>query len=215
MPNWSDQIPDPGTKYGFDLRRTPSDAPLTAIVITPDLIGCFTHYWGGHTLPCEDATCPACAENMPSRWHAYLGCWDPRTHQTFLFECTAKAAIAFEQYRDSFGTLRGCLFNATRPKRRKNARVEIITKPADLSKLTLPPPIDIVRAMSVVWQLPATACRTPSAQHSTPTVRPDPAILHRMRSELEPPETANVHSIADTLTEINQHPQKSNGKKTQ
>jgi hypothetical protein len=186
MPNWTSQIPDPGTKYGFDLRRTPPDHPLVAIVITPDMIGCHTHYWGGRTIPCEDIQCPACAENMPSRWHAYLGCWDPKTRDTFLFECTAKAAQAFELYRESFGTLRGCLFSAARPKRRKNARVEILTKPADLTHVNLPPAIDVTRAMTVIWQLPANACTTPTAEHSTPTVHTDPAILNRTRSDLEP-----------------------------
>ena len=186
MPAWTDRVPDTATKFGFDLHRTPPDRPLTAIIISPDLIGCHTHFWGGRTVPCEDENCPACAENMPSRWHAYVACYDPRTQETFIFETTAKGAQALENYRDSFGTLRGCLFSAARPKRRKNSKVEIATKTADLTRITLPPPIDIVRAMSVIWQLPATAIKTPTAEHSTPTIHPDPAPLNRMRSQLEP-----------------------------
>jgi len=186
MPHWTDHVPSNATKYGFDLRRTPPDRPLTAIIISPDLIGCHTHFYGGRTIPCEQTDCPACADNMPSRWHAYVACWDPRTQETFIFETTAKGAQPLENYRDSFGTLRGCLFLAARPKRRKNAKVEIATKTADLTRITLPPPIDIMRAMAVIWQIPANACSTPSAEHSTPTVQTDPAVMHRMRSELQP-----------------------------
>jgi hypothetical protein len=197
MPNWSDRIPDAATKYGFDLRRTPPDRPLVAIIITPDLLGCFTHYWGGRTVPCEAPSaeqiqegipnnCPPCAENMPGRWHAYVACYDPRTQDTFIFETTAKGATALENYRDSFNTLRGCLFSASRPKRRKNAKVEIATKTADLTRITLPPAINIKRAMAIIWQIPADAISTPSAMHSTPTVATDHAVMNRMRSQLAP-----------------------------
>jgi hypothetical protein len=224
MPKWSNHVPDSATKYGFDLRRTPPDRPLVAIIISPDLLGCFTHYWGGRTIPCEALApdedpagigheCPACAEQMPGRWHAYTACYDPRTHETFIFETTGKAAQALETYRDSFGTLRGCLFQATRPKRRKNAKVEIATKTADLTNITLPNTIDIIRAMSVIWQIPTTAITTPSAEHSTPTVNTVSKTLNRMRSNLDFPDPPDPHTLANVLADLPNQLEPSNGKK--
>jgi hypothetical protein len=183
MPNWTNRRPENPDKYAYNLVRTPPDRPLTAICTADDLLGCHTHFYGNRTVPCEAPNCPACDDGMPSRWHAYLSAFDPKTHTHFLFECTAKAAQAFETYRDTYGTLRGCYFQALRPKRRKNSAVTIVTKPADLTRTNLPPPLDIPRAMSVIWQLPTSAIETPTAEHSTPTVAVQPEPLNRMRGQ--------------------------------
>jgi len=181
MAQWSNTAPDVATKYAYELHRTPADRPLNAIITSNDIIGCHTHYWGGRTVPCEAPHCPACDEGMPSRWHAYLSVFDPKTHDHFLFECTAKAVQPLEEYRDSYGTLRGCFFSASRPKRRKNSKIIIAVRPADLTKTRIPDALDVIRAMSIIWQMPDTALQTPSAEHSTPTITPDHAIINRMR----------------------------------
>jgi hypothetical protein len=195
MPNWTNRPPDQPEKYAYELKRTPPDHPIIAICISDDILGCNTHFWGNRTVPCEAPNCPACQDQTPSRWHGYLACYDPKTAALFIFETTAKAAQAFEAYRDTYGTLRGCYFQACRPKRRKNAAITIQTKPADLTKINHPPPLDIQRAMSVIWQIPATAITTPSAEHSTPTVTVDPQPMARHR---EPPTSKNGRHKACT-----------------
>jgi hypothetical protein len=187
MPNWSNQVPARDKSHGFDLVRTPADGTFQAIVTSEDLIGCFTHYWGGRTVPCEGDPCPACEKLQSSRWHGYLSCFNPRTREHVLFEFTQKAAFALAEYRDAHGTLRGCHFQAFRPKRRKNSRVVIECKPADLTKITLPKPPDLVRAMSTIWQLPATAFAPDKAvdSHSTLSTKTEP--LDEMRGNGKPP----------------------------
>jgi hypothetical protein len=191
MPHWSNQLPDTPTKYAYELKRTPPDSPLTAIVLSADLLGCYTHYWAGHTVPCEycppdpttdqpETPCDACTNGSPARWHAYLACWNPKTHSVFLFECTLQAAKAFETYRADYGTLRGCFFSASRPRRRRNAKIEILTRPADLSKLKLPDAPDLLRAMSVIWQLPPTAHDTTERRHGTPLATPRAQVLAQL-----------------------------------
>lgn len=189
---WTNRVPDTPEKFSFTLHRTPADRPLRGIVIQEDLLGCNTHFWTKRTVPCTDKGCPACAAAMPSRWHAYVAAIDPANHVIFLFEATAKAALAFEQYRDTYKTLRGCHFSASRPKRQKNAAVQIMTKPADLNRFTLPPPIDLKKALSVIWQLPASALETPIAEHGTPTIHPDPdTIAQALGDQLQTPEAKN------------------------
>ncbi len=180
MPNWSNELPPAPTHHGFDLKRTPADRPLRAIVTSEDLSVCWTHYWGGRTVPCESPECEACKALSPSRSHCYLTAIDCTTREHFLFECTALAAVPFTIYRDSYHTLRGCLFQASRPKRRRNAKVEILCKPADLTKITLPQPPDIPRAMAVIWQLPGTAVKSDGALNSSPQF-----TIHRPTADLQ------------------------------
>ena len=183
MPTWSTEPPPVPQHMGFKLRRTPPDAPLTAIVTSPDLIGCNTHYWGGRTYPCEMPDCKACNASIPFRWHAYLSAYDDHTHEHFLFECTAHAALAFRDYRAAQGTLRGCFFQALRPKRGKNGRIEIITKPADLTRCTLPQPPDLVRAISVIWQLPSLALPTSTGLDGAKQIRANARTIARMKGD--------------------------------
>lgn len=180
MPTFSHDIPKEEKSYGFDLRRTPADKPLEAICIQEDVIGCFTHFYRCRTMPCEGAECPACADNQPSRWHGYVACFDPKNHDQFLFEFTLKPAAAFKQFRDTYNTLRGCHFHAYRPKRTKNARIVIRCKPADLTRITIPEPIDMVRALCVIWQLPANAFSEREAMDQHETIAADSNALDAM-----------------------------------
>ncbi len=169
MPAFSNSVPSDEKHMAFELIRTPQDRPLVAVVTSEDLIGCYTHFWGHRTVPCEQPDCPACIAGMPFRWHAYLTALESKTRRHFLFECTANAAKEFEIYREANGTLRGCLFNALRPKRGRNSKVEITTKPADLTRIVLPEPPNIVKALCTIWQIPSTAVEEGSGHNGTPT----------------------------------------------
>jgi hypothetical protein len=144
---------------GFALKRTPTDKPFRAIVTSTEFIGCDTHFWGGRTIPCEKPDCPACNAGMPYRWHAYLACILPQTHEHVIFECPQLAAKTFEEYTLAHGALRGCLFIATRPKKAANSKVCINAHPADLANLTLPQPPDLIKLMSIIWQMPTHGVR--------------------------------------------------------
>lgn len=191
MPTFFNRLPKEDEKYAYTLVRTPTDGTIAAVITSDDLLGCYTHWYGGHTVPCERPTpdqeaagieniCRACADQSPARFHAYLSAFALKTGTHFLFECTLKAAAAFESYRDSYGTLRGCYFTATRPKRRKNSGISVIVKPADLSKIKIPPGLDIPKALAVIWQLPGAAVATPTHQNGTPIVGLAQPVLDRM-----------------------------------
>lgn len=201
MPNWSNEAPKVERHLAFTLVRTPVDRPLQAIITSDDLLGCNTHYWGGRTLPCEAPDCKACNDASPFRWHAYFACIDPKSRHHFLFECTARAAIAFEQYRAAHGTLRGCWFKALRPKARRNSKVDIETKPADLTKIQLPDPPDIIKAMSVIWQLPGASLPTSPGLGGAPMVRPAKRVLQRMRGENPTPD--QPETLGDIIAKAN------------
>jgi len=181
MPTFSNQLPPKTERKGYDLHRTPPDKPIKGLITCDDLIGCYTHWWGGRTVPCEGETCEACKNNSPSRWHCYLSVLESGTHDHFLFECTGKAALPLIAWREEHGTLRGVLMTAFRPKRKRNARVEMILKAYDCRNTRLPQPPDLIRALSVIWQLPGAACKIEGAVNQTARIVTDPDILDAQR----------------------------------
>jgi len=206
MPNWSTEPPPSQKHMAFTLIRTPADRPLTAIATCEELIGCETHFWGGRTVPCEKPNCRACNESVPFRWHAYLTAYDPKTRDHFIFECTAHAAMAFTDYRSAHGTLRGCYFQAVRPKRGKNSKVEIATKPADIQKINLPEPPDLIKAMSVIWQLPAGGLPTSPGLDGHKQIRADARTLKQVTEQT--PDVDEPPSIGSILSDPNPKPRK-------
>lgn len=181
MPNWTNDLPSSTKRLGFELRRTPADRPIRAIATSNDLHICWTHFWGGRTIPCEKPDCEACHAMSPSRAHCYLSAMDPATRDHFIFESTAGAAQPFADWIATYGTLRGCYFQAVRPKRRRNSKVEIICKPADLTKITLPAPPDIPIAMCTIWQIPGASVQSAGDSSSSPMIEPDSRQINRQR----------------------------------
>ena len=154
MPNWSNQVPDDPRGQGLPLVRTPAARSLTAIVTSADLIGCDTHYWGGHTIPCTKPQCEACEAGIAYRWHGYLSAYNPLDQLHFVFEMTAQAAKTFAEYRAEHGTLRCCQFEAYRWKHVRNGRVIIKCERSAIQSAALPRAPDITRVMAIVWRLP-------------------------------------------------------------
>lgn len=155
MLNWSRDVPKDPRGNALPIRRTPASRPLQAIVTSPDLIGCYTHFHKGQTVPCTSPDCEACKEGLPFRWHAYMTAVDVFNHLHFIFEVTAIAAKTFTDYRDKHATIRGCQFIAKRWNNRPNGRILIQTKPADLGETLIPEPPDLKKAMAILWSLPA------------------------------------------------------------
>lgn len=170
MPTWSNQIPDDPRGQGLPLLRTPAGRSLTAIVTSPDLIGCNTHYWGGHTVPCDAPTCEACQAGIAYRWHAYLSAYNPDDQLHFIFECTAQAAQTFAAYRQEHQTLRCCHFEAYRWKHTRNGRVIIKCQRSAIQSAALPNAPDLARIMAIIWRLPIPNVFVAGQQRNCPRV---------------------------------------------
>lgn len=155
MPNWSNEVPDSPRGPALPIRRTPSNRPLTAIVTSEDLIGCYTHFYKGSTVPCTEPDCPAHLDGIPYRWHSYMTAVDCQNNLHFIFEVTALGAKYFTDYRDIHNSLRGCKFQAQRWNNRPNGRILIQMKPCDQAERHLPEPPDLAKCMAILWSLPA------------------------------------------------------------
>jgi hypothetical protein len=126
---------------------------LTGIVTCHQLIGTNTHFYHGRTLPCDMEACPACAEGLSYRWHAWVSLQSKTSETQILFEMTARAAEPLKTYFAAYGTLRGCEISAKRANTSPNSRVLIQTRQADLSKITLKPEPDLLAALAMIWNV--------------------------------------------------------------
>lgn len=177
MPIYTNVAPAEPRGPALPIRRTPAHTALVAIVTADDLIGCYTHFWKGKTMPCERHECEACEHGIPYRWHAYLSAVDTRDGLHFIFECTAQASEHFTTYRNAHGSLRGCCFEARRLNNRPNGRILIRSKPADLTKQTLPAGPDLTQCLAILWSLPMPQVQTdhidPERNMPTVTINPE------------------------------------------
>ncbi len=154
MPNFSNRPPKPDGERALPLRRTPAAGRLVGVITSQDLVGCNTHFFGGHTVPCETPECEACQKGVPWRWHGYVSALQATTRLHFIFEFTAQAGDTFKEYFELHQTLRGCLFNAERMHHRPNGRVILQVKPGDLAQLNLPQQPDLEACMRIIWHCP-------------------------------------------------------------
>jgi hypothetical protein len=194
MPTWSNHLPPTEKHMGFDLRRTPQAAPLQAIVTCEELLVCDTHFWGGRTVPCERfirlpdgaltaGNCPPCIDLMPFRTHVYVSAMDAKSREHFIFECTAHAGKAFEQYHEANGTLRSCIFHAQRPKGKPNSAVVLQTNTANLERVSLPDPPNLIKALSTIWRLPTTGLSASDPAHGKRELAAGGPAIARMREQ--------------------------------
>ncbi len=170
MPNFSNAPPEADGQRALPLKRTPAAGRLRAIVTSEDLIGTNTHFFGGHTVPCEAPECEACQKGIPWRWHGYLSAMQSQTHLHFIFEFTAQAADTFREYHSLHQTLRGCIFDAERMHHRPNGRVILQVKPGDLAALNLPKQPDLESCMRIIWHCPEIPAVPPSKKNGHPQV---------------------------------------------
>ncbi len=154
MPTWTKSPPDDPRGQGLPLVRTPAARSLVAVVTSESLIGTDTHFWGGHTVPCERPDCDACHNGIAYRWHGYLSAYNPIDQLHFIFEMTANAASVFTEYQLTNKTLRCCRFEAYRWRRLKNGRVIIKCEHSNHPSHALPKAPDLQKVMAIIWRLP-------------------------------------------------------------
>lgn len=154
MPTFTNAPPEPDGERALQLKRAPATGSLKAAITCQDLIGCNTHFYGGHTVPCEAPDCEACGKGIPWRWHGYVSAIQSQTRQHFLYEFTAQAGDVLREYFELHKTLRGCVFVAERMHHRPNGRVILQVKPGDLAGMNLPESPDLEACLRIIWHLP-------------------------------------------------------------
>jgi hypothetical protein len=98
----------------------------------------------------------------------------PLTQRHVILELTAQAATPLVAYHSAYGHLRGCQIRAERLKGRANGRVYVTVLPPPELPTALPTEPDLVKALSIIWNLPATDLTTPDRLRGQTHVANDP-----------------------------------------
>jgi len=175
MINFQPTPPIEATKSPFRLVRTPAKGTLELHVTSDTLLGCYTHFFGGRTVPCSGEGCDACNAGATMRWHGYVAAITVKDQEPILFELTAAASEQLLAYRAKFGTCRGCNCQASRVAPRPNARVKLRMKPLDQSRVDLAKPFNIVQALCHIWGIPFTDANIQAEAHGPKRIVAKPA----------------------------------------
>ena len=173
MPEFSNKPPEDPRGYGLPLVRTPTNGKLIVAITCDDMVGCPTHWFGARTTPCDGPDCTACKEGTPWRWHGYLSGLMNQTRRHVLTEFTAQACETIAKFRVAQGTLRGTILVAQRHRNRHNGRVLLTLNPGDIEKLNLPKAPDLISALSIIWNLPASHLEAPTRERGIPRIQND------------------------------------------
>ena len=174
MPTWTQSPPTDPRGHGLPLIRTPASGCLRAIITSDNLVGTDTHFWGGHTVPCERPNCAACHEGIAFVWHGYLAAFNPSDSLHFIFEMTCQAAHIFNDFRQKHGSLRTAMFEAYRWNRRKNGRVIIKVEHSATPSKALPNAPQIEKVMSIIWRLPEPKVFVAGLERGLPKINASP-----------------------------------------
>lgn len=173
MPAFSDRPPAETSGHNFDVVRCPIAGKLRAVITSESLIGCPTHFFRGHTVPCESPDCPACSEQLPWRWHGYVSVFTASTHLHQLLELTAAPAQILAAWFDLHKTLRGSEVVLNRTSPRPNGKVRLQVRAIDLSAVQLPPAPDLRRVLATLWNLPVATQAVSGLMKNHPQFRPE------------------------------------------
>ena len=153
MPEWSQNAPTVPTAFTFRLIRVPANKPIRCVILSPHPIGCRTHFFKGHTMPCEEEKCEACQQGIYWRWHAYLPCLCLPAGEKIVLELTAQAFEQLSPALSEYRTLRGIEILAERPSRRPNGRIRIAYAPGLRPESSMPEAPDVALTMQHIWGL--------------------------------------------------------------
>lgn len=125
----SSRLPDDGDRNcGWTIKRTGADGPMKLVIISSDMLGIRTHWFRGRTGPCLLENCEACKHGMLSRWKGYVLALETSCQMQCVFEFTPPGAIALEEARSRFGTMRGLQVIASRAGKKANSKVSLHVK---------------------------------------------------------------------------------------
>jgi hypothetical protein len=138
---------------GIPIRRTPVSGSAGGIILSDDILGCYTHFWQGRTRPCAGPACNICAEGIARRWHAWFVTKNKHDSHQFLVEVPAGPALALAAWRKENFTLRGWLIKLSRANKKVNGRVIIEMSGPKVDSMLLPPCPDVPGLLLRMWQV--------------------------------------------------------------
>ncbi|WP_299030434.1 hypothetical protein [uncultured Thermanaerothrix sp.] len=150
MLTWS-SVPPNGTPHTIPLVRVPPHTAITGTILSDQMIGTWVHFYGGRSYPCRGENCPACEDDIGSRWKAYLHILQDEPPRQIILEITEHTARALADQTDGLPSLRGIRVRFSRRHPRRNAPVDVRLSNTHLPADSLPPSLDIPSHLERIW----------------------------------------------------------------
>lgn len=156
MIEWSEIPPEEASCPNLPIKRTPVKGTLKGICVNRKIVGCWTHFFGGQTIPCSGANCPACQASSGRRWHGYMAAYNPEERTLFIAEFTAIAIQPMLEVQERTSDLRGVKFEAFRLENRPNARIKVRMSEQTRGQYQIPAEVDVKLALRNIWKVDST-----------------------------------------------------------
>ena len=141
----------------YDVFAARSGIERRAYILSPSVVGCFTHFSPSCSKPClRTPECPWCKERWPKREKGYLAGVELTSGRLVLVELTKGAYESCPPLLKDAGRLRGRTIVLGRRGQALNAPVwaKLEDNLAPKSRDMLPPEFDVISALWRLWEMP-------------------------------------------------------------
>lgn len=150
---WARRPEDGLEKRRYDVIRVGAGRSIKGIMLAGDVIGAYTHWFGGRTVPCFGPECRACATGVEIRWHGYVPLMAIKQRTIQIFELTVAAVGPLDAWFRTHRSLRGALVELQRRGGRANGMVRSLVSDGPLPAEALPDPPDVKAVLRNLWSL--------------------------------------------------------------
>jgi hypothetical protein len=148
----TERIPsDNDASFGWSIKRTPPDKPLSFVCVSADFFGVRVHYYCGRTVPHLRAGCEPCSRKHLSRWKGYILGIVVGSGERIIFEFTPAVASSFLEVFDAEKSLRGVVCVAKRTSNKPNGKLHVTFKGLHSNANKLPSEVPIPDLLARIW----------------------------------------------------------------
>jgi len=126
---------------------------ITGVILSDALVGVFTHWYDGRTVPCYHGPGGVCAlcQWAPRRWKGYVALLWNGTPRQGMAEITLDAVRGCPRLADKDVSLRGLRLVLQRKGRVPNGPVTATVSPSPFQIESLPVPFTVQDALLRIW----------------------------------------------------------------
>lgn len=135
----------------WDIVRVKAGKAIMGVMLGHDVVGAYTHWWGGRTVPCNGPDCSPCSKNVELRWHGYLPLYSLKTRDTSIVEFTEACVEVIDRWFSEHRTLRGCVIEIHRPGAKANGELRAKVYDGPLAKAVLPESPQVEEILMRMW----------------------------------------------------------------
>lgn len=146
------RAPADAAPLDYQLVRVPPAGRIGGICLSSDLLCRDIHHYGGRSMPCVGAGCPACRDASRLEWKGWIAIYSHTTRTTKILELTKRAMLPLEEWYKEHRTLRGALVITARCGSKANGPLFSTVSPGPIERDLLPRAPDLIALLGRMWR---------------------------------------------------------------